>query len=375
MNLDAFIIREFPVLQHVLYLNHAGIGTLPRRTADAINSFAQASLDYGARDYPVWLTTEQRLREALATLINAPSSSEIALIKNTSEGLSMVAHGFPWKRGDNVVISDEEFPSNRMVWESLHRYGVRVKEADLSARSTPVESLLAACDEHTRMIAVSSVQFASGVRTDLKELGHACRERDIVFCVDAIQAVGCVKQDVQSMNIDFLVADGHKWMLAPEGLGVFYCSSAWLDRLQLFEYGWHMREQSGEHDRKQWEPAASARRFECGSPNLLGAHALLASVELLLDIGMEEIQKRVLARSEYLFKRIQEQDDLELLTDPTPGRYAGIVTFRSRNENSAAMFKRLRDNQVICAERLGGIRFSPHFYTPFEHLDRALGLI
>lgn len=375
MNLEDRIIREFPVLQHVLYLNHAGIGTLPKRTADAINSFAQASLDYGARDYPVWLTTEEKLREALATLINAPSSSEIALIKNTSEGLSMVAHGFPWERGDNVVISDEEFPSNRMVWESLDRYGVKVKEADLSDMGTPVDSLLGACDERTRMIAISSVQFASGARTDLQLLGRECRVRGIALCADAIQAVGCIEQDVQSMHIDFLVADGHKWMLAPEGLGVFYCSSQWLDRLQLFEYGWHMRERSGEHDSKQWEPAGSARRFECGSPNLLGAHALLASIELLLEIGIDEIEKRVLQRSEYLFDRIRERDDLELITDPTQGRYAGIVTFRSRTESSGEIFRRLRENQVICAERLGGIRFSPHFYTPLDHLDKALALV
>jgi len=321
------------------------------------------------------METEQTLRVALAELINAPSHADIALVKSTSEGLSMVAHGFPWRTGDNVVISDQEFPSNRMVWESLQRYGVRVKEADLAAASTPEQALLDAADDSTRLIAISSVQFASGLRTNLAELGNACRQRDIALCVDAIQAVGCIRQDVQQMNIDFLVADGHKWMLAPEGLGVFYCASEWREKLQLYEFGWHMREQSGDHESKQWRPAQSARRFECGSPNIMGAYALLAAVQLLLEVGLAEVETRILQRSRYLFDRIQSRNDLELVTDPAPGRFAGITTFRSRTQSSAEMMRKLRQKDVMCAERCGGIRFSPHFYTPIGQLDEALSYL
>lgn len=375
MKVDTVVADEFPVVHNLVYLNHAGIGPLPRRTAAAINDFARACLDYGARDYPRWIQTEQRLREALAALINAPSSDDIALVKNTSEGLSMVAHGFPWRDGDNVIISDQEFPSNRIVWESLSRYGVSLREVDLASAATPEQALLAHADARTRLIAISSVQFATGLRIDLAALGQQCRARGVALCADAIQAVGCIDQDVQRMQIDFLVADGHKWMLAPEGLGVFYCAQDWRERLQLFEYGWHMRERSGDHESHDWTPAVSARRFECGSPNLLGAHAFLASVDLLREIGGAEIEKRVLERSRFLFDRIQAREDLELVTDTRTGRYAGIVTFRSRKMGSGAMMQRLRDANVVCAERAGGIRLSPHFYTPLEQLEQALEVV
>ena len=164
-------------------------------------------------------------------------------------------------------------------------------------------------------------------------------------------------------------------MLAPEGLGVFYCAGPWRERLQLFEYGWHMREHAGDHEGREWTPASSGRRFECGSPNILGTHAFLASLELLTQVGIREIEQRVLARSRHLFERIGSRNDLELITNASDGRYAGIVTFRSRHQDSATLMQKLRAARVICAERLGGIRLSPHFYTPIEQLDQALAAV
>jgi selenocysteine lyase/cysteine desulfurase len=212
------------------------------------------------------------------------------------------------------------------------------------------------------------------LRLDLARLGEICKRREIAFCVDAIQGLGVFAHDVEAMAIDFLMADAHKWMLGPEGIAVFYCRPQWRDRLTLHQFGWHMVKDAGNFDRQHWEIAASARRFECGSPNMLGIQALHTSLSLLTQIGITEIERRVLARAEHLFRAIDARNDLELVSSATPGRYAGIVTFRHRLQESAALHARLREHGVVCAARGGGIRFSPHFYTPTAQLDRALEL-
>ncbi len=334
--------------------------------------FASECAEQGALNYPQWLHNESWLRDLLARLINAPSPSDIALLKNTSEALSVVAHGFPWQLGDNVVISDEEFPSNRIVWQSLAPMGVEVREVPLRGATDPEQALLGAADAKTRLLSISSVQYGSGLRLDLERLGEGCRKRGIAFCVDAIQSLGALRFDVQACHADFVMADAHKWLLGPEGIALFYCSPEWRDRLELHQFGWHMVEQPGNFDRRDWKPAASAERFECGSPNMLGIHALSASVSLLLEIGMEEIEKRVLANAWLLIETIAEQPELELITDPSPGRYAGIVTFRHRNQPADRLYRHLTAHGVVCIPRGGGIRYSPHFYISPQQLVRAV---
>jgi selenocysteine lyase/cysteine desulfurase len=373
--LDALAAQEFPIDDALIYLNHAGVSPLPQRSVAAIQGFAENCGRYGSRDYEKWLATEAGLRAKLARLIEAPSADDIALLKSTSEGLSVVAHGFPWTAGDNVVTSNEEFPSNRMVWESLARYGVKLREVDLASADSPEQALIDAIDGRTRLISISSVQFATGLRVDMVSLGQYCRERGVALCADAIQAVGAIPHSVQEMNIDFLIADAHKWMLGPEGIALFYCAQSWREQMALYQYGWHMRENPRDHAVKDWTPARSARRFECGSPNMIGIYALDASASLLLEVGVDQLEQRVLARSEYLLQRVAAHMDLEPVTDPSPGRYAGIVTFRSRTRSEDELYRILRDHGVICAPRAGGIRFSPHFYTPFEKLDSALSYL
>ena len=371
-DLDDLLEQEFPVERNFRYLNHAAVAPWPLRTGNAVRAFAAQNVDMGARDYNDWVETEQGLRRRLAALVHAPSPDDIALTKNTSEALSMVAHGFPWNDGDNVVIAAEEFPSNRIVWESLAGRGVTTRPVTLTGVDDPETALLAAIDGRTRILAVSSVQYGLGLRVKLKKLGAACRARGVAFCVDAIQGLGVFDHNVQAANIDFLMADAHKWLLGPEGIAVFYCSAAWREKLTLHEYGWHMVEDLYDFERRAWRPARSARRFECGSPNMLGIHALSASLSLFEEIGLPVIEKRVLARAEYLFEIIKQYPDLELLSDPRPGRYAGIVTFRHRRHAVDKLYHALRGQNVVCVPRGGGIRFSPHCYTRIETLQEAL---
>ncbi|BAU48422.1 class V aminotransferase [Sulfurifustis variabilis] len=373
-DIDSLLISEFPLLPGLVYLNHAAVSPWPRRTAETVKRFAEENLREGASRYPEWLQTERLLRGQLAGLVNAPSIDDIALLKNTSEGLSFVAYGLDWRSGDNVVITAEEFPSNRIVWESLASRGVGLREARVSHVHDPESAILEATDRHTRLVSVSSVQYASGLRLDLGRLGTACRERGIAFCVDAIQGLGVFRHDVQAAQIDFLVADGHKWLLGPEGIAVFYCRPEWRERLKLHEYGWHMVEDMGDYARRDWRPAAGARRFECGSPNMLGIHALSASLSLLLELGPETVERRVLERTEHLFERIRAAPSLDLVTPTRSGRYAGIVSFRHRSVPNPVIHERLRKANVVCAERLGGIRFSPHCYTPLEQLETAVAI-
>jgi selenocysteine lyase/cysteine desulfurase len=288
--------------------------------------------------------------------------------------LSFVAYGLDWRSGDTVVTTDEEFPSNRIVWESLATANVSLREVRISGVRDPEAAILEATDRSTRLVSVSSVQYASGLRLDVGRLGAMCRERGIAFCVDAIQGLGVFPHDVQADAVDFLVADAHKWLLGPEGIAVFYCRPEWRERLKLQEYGWHMVEDAGNYAQRDWRPAVSARRFECGSPNMLGIHALSASLSLLLELGPDCVERRVLDRAQCLFETIRSMPSLELATSTEPGRYAGIVSFRHRSRSSAAVHEALRKANVICAERLGAIRFSPHCYTPLEALASAVAL-
>lgn len=361
---------EFTLSEELCYLNHAAISPWPKRTVDAVKCFAEENGSNGSRYYERWLKTEQRLRQQLQTLIGAAGSDEIALLKNTSEALSVVAYGLDWSAGDQVIISSQEFPSNRIVWESLRPLGVEVITVDMET-AHPERQIIDAISERTRLLSVSSVQYATGLALDLDRIGAACKQQGVAFCVDAIQSIGVKPFDVEACQADFVMADGHKWMLGPEGLALFYCRREWIERLSLKQYGWHMVEAMGDYDRSDWQPAASARRFECGSPNMLGIHALHASMSLLLQVGIQSIFDSVSDKVQYLIDNIINRGGM-ILSEAEPERRAGIVTFRFDGEDIEARYRHLQENGVICALRGGGIRFSPHFYTPETVLRRAL---
>lgn len=364
---------EFPHPDDLIYLNHAGVAPWPQRSADAVARFAQVNAREGARHYGEWMAKETELREQMAAMINAPGADDIALVKNTSEGLSLVAYGLIWQRGDNVVINTDEFQSNRVVWESLAASrGVEIRDVNLAAGDSPEDALIEAMDSCTRVLPVSSVQYGTGLRMDLNRLSRACRDNGTLFCVDAIQSVGALQTDVRAIDADFLIADGHKWMLGPEGIGLFYSTPAARDQLQLFQYGWHMVAAMGDYERRDWTVAAEARRFEPGSSNMLGIHGLSASLSLLLETGMDRIESQVLANARHLIQRIRQEPALELLTHEAEERHAGIITFRIQGVDNAAVYHELRRAGVICSNRLGGIRFAPHFYNTPAQLDRAV---
>jgi cysteine desulfurase/selenocysteine lyase len=365
---------EFNLDNDVIYLNHAAVAPWPCRTELAVNAFCRENVTIGSKKYANWLQVENQLKKQLASLINAESVDEIALVKNTSEALSFVAYGLDWNAGDNVVTSDEEFPSNMIPWESLANQGVTVKKTTLKGLSDPTDALIQQIDHRTRLLTISSVQYASGLRVDLERLGQACQKNGVLFCIDAIQSIGAFPFDVQKYQADFVMADGHKWMLGPEGLAVFYCRLQALDKLKLTQFGWHMVEDMGNYDTPLWSTAKSARRFECGSPNMLSIHALSASIGLLLETGMDNVSANVIERGQYVIDKVKQNDSLALLTNPDKNGN-NIIVFKSSNDDTDKLFDYLTTHNVVCAKRGGGIRFSPHFYTPTDVIDRAFKLI
>jgi cysteine desulfurase / selenocysteine lyase len=363
--------QEFPQKDGLIYLNHAAVAPWPQRSYAAIEAFSRENVTLGATYYPQWLKTEQNLRKQLQTLINAASITEIALQKNTSEALSVIAYGINWQSGDEIIISDEEFPSNRVVWESLADKGVMLHQVSL-AGDNPEQNILGHISPRTRLIALSSVQYASGITLDLSIIGNACHTHDSLFCVDAIQSLGVLPMDVQAIHADFVVADGHKWLLGPEGLAVFYCRQSRQNELTLHEYGWHMLADAGNYSQTTWQPAADAKRFECGSPNMLAAQGLNASLSLLLEVGIDNIATRVRNLTSYLRGQLMMFNNIEILSRPQPRFMAGITTFRVAGVDQQKLYQALMQREVICANRGGGIRFSPHFYQQPALINEAL---
>ena len=359
----------------IIHLNHAAVAPWPVVTRDAIIAFAEENSRIGSQRYDQWLQTEAQLKQKLARLINARSVDEIALLKNTSEGLSLVAQGLDFKAGDNIVVPAEEFPSNRVVWQALEADGVEIRLIAITDSPEPEQRLLDAMDSHTRLLSCSSVQYARGLSLDLECIGRACRQNNTLFCVDAIQSLGALRFDVQACQADFVMADGHKWLCAPEGCALFYCRRDKQDMLKLRQYGWHMLQNPFDFSSTELRIANTAQRFESGSPNMLGIAALNASLDMLLAVGMETVEEKLLANSVYLQQQLLSLPGITLLSPTQKGRFAGITTFSKQGIDLDRLYQQLQAQNVICALRGGGIRFSPHFYTQKALMERAVQMV
>lgn len=367
--------EQFPTLARGIYANHAAISPWPKVTADAVAEFAEENAASGPEHYKNWIARERELRQQIAALVGASGEQDIALVQNTTEGLSTVAFGFPWQQGDNVVLPAAEFPTNRLPWLAQAARGVEAREVDIRAGEDPESALIGAIDDHTRVLAVSSVQYSDGLRLDLQKLGKACNDAGVLFCVDAIQQLGALPLNVEACGIDCLAAGTHKWMLGPEGMGIFYCREPARSKISLNRAGWHMYDFPWNFSREDWSPSKSARRFEAGSPNNLGQVALHASLALILDTGLDAIAAQVLRNTQRLLYGLSALPGVIVRSRSEPNRQSGIVTFDPGEGGRQAVFKNLMTAGVTCALREGGIRLSPHFYQDDTVIDRLLNSV
>lgn len=362
---------EFPVTERFTYLNHAAVSPLPRRTADAMREFSEDACLNGSFHYPVWMANSEAARHAAARLVNA-SASEIAFVKNTSEGIATVALGFPWKAGDKIVAFQEEFPANFYIWKKLEEWkGVRVEWLSCF---DPLEKIEHAA-RGARLLAISFVQYLSGYRADLAAIGEICRREGVFFFVDAIQGLGAFPFDVRSMNIQAFAADGHKWLLGPEGQGLLYVQQDWQDRVEPVEFGWTTVAGFQDYASRDMTPRHDAGRYECGTLNMIGLHGLRTSLDFVLELGVGRIGPAVQALGDQLAAGASRLGYEVLGPARTAKTGAGIVCIRHPQVDSRLVHARLRDSGCQAAPRQGWVRLSPHFYISPDDIDRTLAAL
>jgi cysteine desulfurase / selenocysteine lyase len=362
---------EFPVTERFTYLNHAAVAPLPRRTARAMQEFAEDACLNGSFHYPDWTATYDAARKVAARLVNA-SASEIAFVKNTSEGIATVALGFPWQAGDRIVAFTEEFPANFYIWKKLEEWkGVRVEWLSCF---DPLEKIEQAA-RGARLLAISFVQYLSGYRADLSALGEICRREGVFFFVDAIQGLGAFPFDVRAMNIQACAADGHKWLLGPEGQGLLYIQQDWQDRIEPVEFGWTTVAGYADYSSRDMTPRHDAGRYECGTLNTIGLFGLRTSLDLVLEVGVERIGAAVQALGDQLAAGASRLGYAVSGPPRTAGNGSGIVSIRHPELDSRVVHARLREHGFLAAPRQGWVRLSPHFYIGPDDIERMLSTL
>jgi len=367
------IRQEFPVVDSITYLNHAACAPISTRVRTAMESLLKDHNENAALNHGAWDTRIRQVRERTAAFISA-QPEEIAFVKNTSEGISFVASGFPWQSGDNVVINTLEFPANVFPWLNLKHLGVETRFVEDRDGRILTDDIRAAMDDRTRVVAMSHIQFGNGYRCDIESVGTLCRQRDVFFVVDAIQSLGHIKVDLTETPVDILTGATYKWLMGPEGGGILYCSPAIMERLQLHEIGCNAMAEAGVYDTFEFELAPDARRFECGTPNTVGIYGLGAALELLMDVGSEAIEEQLRILSATLIEGL-ERKGYRILSHRSDTEWSGIVTFVSDRYPAEALHQILRDHKIIEALRFGGIRVSAHFYNTEEEVLRVVDVL
>ena len=365
---------EFPVTETYIYMNHAGVAPLSCRVQDAMTDFIEDATVNGAVNAEEWAETAEVCRAAAAQLINV-NTTEIAFMKNTTQGILIAANGIDWREGDNVVTTAVEFPANIYPWWSLkERHGVQTRMVPERDGCIHIEDIAIAIDERTRALTISHVEFASGFRNDIQALGDLCREHNIWFIVDAIQSLGAIEVDVKSCNVDILAADGHKWLLAPEGAAIFYCADAKREKLINTNVGWSSVVNPRDFLNYDLTQKPDATRFEEGSYNSVGLYGLKAAIDLLLDIGIPTIEASVLKLTKRLIEGLKAKG-YRVITPKADSARAGIVIFESEQHTPDEIYEMLHAENIITAARGSGVRVSPHFYNTASEVERLLEVL
>jgi selenocysteine lyase/cysteine desulfurase len=371
MNDLASYRAEFPVTEKYVYFNHASVAPLPRRVAQAMQEHAAEVLHHGSVGFRSWAETIEALRDAAARLIGA-GRDEIAITKNTSEGLAVIANGLDWRRGDAMVGIEDEFPANYFPWAQLERQGVQLRWLRLRGGRIALDEIDRAC-QGARLLAISFVQYVSGFRSDLDALGEICRRRGCLLVVDAVQGLGPFPVDVKRSGIHALSAAAHKWLLGPEGMALLYVDRELIPQVRPVEFGWTNTAGWRAYSR---EPALreGAARYECGTMNTIGCFGFRAALELFLEAGVGRITPWV----EHLAASIAagaREKGYELMTSREPGSGSGIVSFRKAGVDAVAAVQMLMQHNVSVSPRFGWIRASPHFYANDADVARFLELL
>lgn len=361
---------EFPITRNYNFMNHAAAAPLSHRAAEA----ARRYLDFAEANAYVrggFFKHVDKVRALAATLIGA-NPDEIAFTKGTSEGLSLVANGLSWQKGDNVVIANCEFPSNVFPWQALRGAGVQVRMVLEEDGRVPLDRMMEAIDSRTRVVSISSIQYASGFRADLATLGEFCQSKGVFLCVDAIQSLGAFPIDVRAMNIDFLSSGAHKWLCSVEGTGILYVRRELQGYLRPTTVGWMCVRDPFAFGRNQLDFADSARRYEGGSYNLAGVFGLGGAIEMALSIGVENITHRLLHLTTRLVEQLHDKG-YRVISSREPSEASGVISFTSDLHDHDIVQRHLeREHRIVIAVRCGRLRASPHMYNSEREIDQLV---
>jgi cysteine desulfurase/selenocysteine lyase len=366
--------HEFPVVRDKAFLAHAAVCALPRRVSEAMrDQCARAELDDQEETFPA--AQFRRARELAAQLLGA-QPGEIAFVGPTSLALSFVAAGLPFRKGDNILVYFDDYPSNVYPWMALAQKGIEVRLLNIREygriRAVDVAGQI---DEQTRLVALASCHFVAGWRIELEAIGKILHDRKILFCVDAIQTLGAFPTG--GKNIDFLAADAHKWLLGPCGAGILFVSQAAQGKLQPLVHGWHNVRCPGFVAQEKMVYLPDARRYEAGTANLAGLAGLSAAMELLLEVGVENIAQELLRKRKWLAPALQEKGFTVLQASAPEANASGILSFHRPGNDMAALHRKLMSARIhasLRVDRAGQqyVRVSPHFYNTDAELHRLL---
>jgi selenocysteine lyase/cysteine desulfurase len=359
-----------PISRQWAYLDHAAVAPLSGPAHEALAAWASDATANGSVNYPAWTRRVEGVRTLTADMIGA-APEEIALIGNTSAGINLVSEGFPWKSGDNVVIREDEFPSNQYPWLHLADHGVETRRIPVEGGRLDLDKLAAAIDARTRIVSLSWVAYANGWRHDLDRVAELVHARGALLFIDAIQALGVFPLDVRATPVDFLAADGHKWLLGPEGAGIFFTRREHLNLLRPLGVGWNSVRHCHDFTRIELVFKDTAARYEGGSQNVAGLSALGASLELLNRFGRQALAARVVEISDLACQRLAEIG-ATILSDRTPAHRSGIVSFELPGRDPVAARRQCIARKVLLSCRAGRLRISPHAYNTTEDIERLV---
>ncbi len=373
---EALRQREFPVTREMVFLAHAGDCPLPRRVAEAISNYALqcAAGDQEKFVYPMVLNEGRRL----AAQLLGCQPEEVAFVGPTSLALSFLASGLKFRKNDNILIYFDDYPSNVYPWTAMAEQGVEVRL--MNVRGLGVirpKDVLGQVDENTRLVALASCHFISGYRIDFDAIGMALRERNILFCLDAIQTLGAFPTTTE--HVDLLAADSHKWLLGPCGAGLMYVRRSVQERLSPPIYGWNNVRCPNYVAQEQIEFRNTSQKYEAGTHNLLGLVGLVAAMELVVELGVENIARELLHKRAWLVPALQAKGYTVLQGDAAPETGSGITSFYRPGEDLTALHQKLLDANIVTSlrgDRTGQkyIRLSPHFYNTDAELQKLIDL-
>lgn len=361
---------EFEINKTRIYLDNAAMSPLPRTVKRAIEEFHENRMCNGP-DFIRWWDKVEFVRSLISNKINS-SSDEITFTSNTSMGINLAAKAIPFTKGDNVIITNLEFPSNVYPWMNLVEEGVEVKfvnHIDGTIKLSEIDKLV---DCNTKAISISWVMASNGFKINLQELGDYCEKRNIIFIVDAIQGLGIFELDVNKIKVDFLISGFFKWMLGTDGIAFAYINKNILDKLRTPYIGWAGMKEKFNYTAYKYEPVNEAKRYETGNMNFSAIYGIEKA--LILTSGLEEvIEKKILELTKYLRKGLDDinKNDIKILSPTGIKNISGITLFSTTKDME--LYNLMKDNSIIVNYR-NGIRVSPHFYNTKDEIDLLLNI-